>query len=63
MLNLSNIKNCFQNIKKVLGLNILSPRIVEAIIEGKQPADLTVQKLLKVKTLDWKEQEKQLNFV
>lgn len=49
-------------IKNALGLRILSPRIVEAILNGHQPADLTVQKLLKVKTLDWVEQERQLNI-
>jgi len=50
-------------IKRALTLRILSPRIVEAILNGKQPADLTVQKLLQVKTLSWQEQEKQLNFI
>lgn len=49
-------------IKKALSLRILSPRIIEAILNGLQPPDLTVQKLLKVKTLNWEEQEKQLNF-
>ena len=48
-------------IRDVLRLRFLSPRIVEAILEGRQPADLTIQKLLKVKTLDWAEQEK--NFL
>lgn len=51
------------NIKKALGLRILSPKIVEAILNGQQPEDLTVQKLLNVKTLDWQEQERILNFI
>ena len=42
---------------------ILSPKIVEAILNGHQPEDLTVQKLLNVKTLDWQEQERILNFI
>lgn len=50
-------------IKRALTLRILSPRIVEAILNGQQPADLTVQKLLQVKTLSWQDQEKQLNFI
>ena len=50
-------------IKRALGLRILSPRIIEVILNGNQPVYLTVQKLLKVKTLDWQEQEKILNFV
>jgi len=49
-------------IKKALGLKILSPKIVEAILNGNQPENLTVQKLLQVKTLNWQEQEKQLNI-
>lgn len=49
-------------IKNALGLRILSPKIVEAILNGHQPADLTVQRLLNVKTLDWAEQERQLNI-
>ncbi|MDD3419015.1 MAG: recombinase family protein [Candidatus Gastranaerophilales bacterium] len=44
-------------IRDVLRLRFLSPRITESILEGRQPADLTVQKLFKVKTLDWAEQE------
>lgn len=48
-------------IRDVLRLRFLSPRIVESILEGRQPADLTVQKLMKVKTLDWAEQNKLLN--
>ena len=56
-------KDCnFDYIKKAIRLNILSPRIVESILSGTQPEDLTVQKLYNVKTLDWKEQEKILNF-
>ncbi len=50
-------------IQDALSLRILSPRIVEAIFEGLQPADLTVKKLLNIKTLDWEEQYKQLHFV
>ena len=49
-------------VKKAIRLNILSPRIVESILSGNQPADLTIEKLCSVKTLDWQEQEKILNF-
>ncbi len=45
-------------ILSVLKLRFLSPRITEAILEGRQPIELTVQKLLKVQSPDWKEQEK-----
>lgn len=49
-------------IKKAIRLNILSPRIVESILSGSQPADLTVEKLCSIKTLDWAEQEKILSL-
>ena len=56
-------KDCnFDYIKRAIRLNILSPRIVESILSGTQPKDLTVMKLYNVKSLDWKEQEKILNF-
>ena len=63
--DIQNIEKLSDNnyIKRALGLRILSPRIVEAILNGHQPEDLTVQKLLQVKSLDWQEQEKILNFV
>ncbi|MDD3012275.1 MAG: recombinase family protein [Candidatus Gastranaerophilales bacterium] len=44
-------------VKKAIRLNILSPRIVECILSGNQPADLTVEKLCSIKALDWQEQE------
>ncbi len=64
-IDIQKIENLTDNdyIKKALGLRILSPKIVEAILNGYQPEDLTVKKLLQVKTLDWQEQERQLNFV
>lgn len=49
-------------VKKAIRLNILSPRIVESILSGSQPADLTVEKLCSIKTLDWAEQEKILSL-
>lgn len=44
-------------IKQVLNLRFLSPRIIEAILNGTQPRELTVIKLFNIKTLNWKEQE------
>ncbi len=54
---------CLDHIKRTVRLNILSPTIVESILDGTQPLDLSLQKLYKLKTLDWKEQEKILNYV
>ena len=63
--DIQTLENLTDNsyIKDALGLRILSPRIVESILKGTQPPDLSIKKLLKVKTLDWQEQEKIINFV
>lgn len=44
-------------VKDVLRLRFLAPDIVERILDGSNPPDWTVQKLLKVRSLDWAEQE------
>lgn len=49
-------------IYKVLELKFLAPRIVERILNGTQPLDLSVEKLFAIKTLDWEEQKKLLCF-
>jgi site-specific DNA recombinase len=41
---------------RILNCAFLAPDIVEAILDGRQPADLTVQKLLHALPLDWGEQ-------
>lgn len=50
-------------IKQVLNLRFLSPKIVENIIQGTQPKDLTVSKLFNIKTYNWQEQEKLVNLL
>ncbi len=47
---------------RILQFAFLAPDIVEAILEGHQPADLTVQKLLRGLPLIWAEQRKQLGL-
>ena len=49
-------------VKEILRLKFLAPDIVEAILNGTQPRDLTADKLRKIKTIDWQEQRKILNF-
>jgi len=49
-------------VKDILRLRFLAPDIVEQILNGTQPSDMSVQKLLKVNILDWKEQRKLLNI-
>jgi len=48
---------------RILQCAFLAPDIIEAILDGRQPSDLTVQKLLIDMPLDWAEQRKQLRFV
>jgi DNA invertase Pin-like site-specific DNA recombinase len=47
---------------RILQCAFLAPDIVEAILNGRQPANLTVQKLLKAVPLAWMEQRKCLGF-
>lgn len=49
-------------IKYILGLRFLAPDIIEKILNGKQPRDLSLKSLFSIKTLDWQEQRKALNF-
>jgi site-specific DNA recombinase len=48
----------------VLPLAFLSPEIVEAVVKGTQPADLTATKLVRRidLALDWSAQKRQLGF-
>ena len=47
---------------RVVRLNFLAPKVVEALVTGKQPIDLDAKKLLDLRDLplSWKEQEKLL---
>jgi len=47
---------------RVLQCAFLAPDIVEAIINGRQPSDLTFAKLTRGLPLSWREQRKQLGF-
>ena len=58
MENLSGHKYIY----KVIELRFLAPEIIERILNGTQPRDLSIQKLFNIKTLDWNEQKKLLNF-
>ncbi len=48
---------------RILQFAFLAPDIVDAILEGRQPADLTVQKLLRGFPLSWAEQRKRLGIL
>ncbi|OGI00332.1 MAG: hypothetical protein A2Y25_01745 [Candidatus Melainabacteria bacterium GWF2_37_15] len=49
-------------VKEILRLKFLAPEIVESILNGTQPKDLTTDRLRKIRTLDWQEQKRILNF-
>ena len=50
-------------LRGVLGCAFLAPDIVEAILDGRQPSDLTVKKLSRRRLpLDWEQQRAQLGF-
>jgi hypothetical protein len=48
---------------RVLRLTLLAPKIVEAILEGKQPARLELDRLLKKFPIEWSEQVKLLTEI
>lgn len=43
-------------VSRVLRLNLLSPDIVESILNGRQPADLTLAVLMRPIAVEWTEQ-------
>jgi hypothetical protein len=48
-------------IRRLLGLAFLSPKLVEAILQGRQPVELTATRLTELDLpLDWREQHKLL---
>ncbi len=53
-----------RSVRRLIRLCALSPRIVEAIVEGRQPPDLTVISLVRRIDLPllWSAQEQALNF-
>ena len=50
-------KVCVQYVRRILNLSFLSPKIIRAILNGTQPADCTLKKLLSIKSSNWQEQE------
>ena len=49
-------KVCVQYVRRILNLSFLSPKIVRSILNGTQPADCTLKKLLSIRTPDWRKQ-------
>ena len=49
-------------VSRVLRLSYLSPKIVEAILEGKSPARLTMKNLMEPFPMDWQKQATHFGF-
>jgi site-specific DNA recombinase len=49
-------------VARILNCAFLAPDIVEAILDGRQPPDLTLEKLRQRLPLDWVAQRKRLGF-
>lgn len=49
-------------VSRIIRLRFLAPDIIEAIIDGTQPSQWTVEKLFAIKTLDWNEQREILGI-
>ena len=47
-------------VSRVLRLTLLAPAIVEAILDGRQPAEMTLPKLMKPFPVEWGEQRARL---
>ena len=52
------------DVSRILPLGLLAPDIVEAILDGRQPVELTVTRLKRVRDLpiSWAEQRRILGF-
>ncbi len=50
-------------VSRVLRLTLLAPEIVEAILDGRQPAELQLDDLLKGFPLAWEGQKRELELL
>ena len=50
-------------VSRVLRLTLLAPAIVEAILDGRQPADLQLDNVLKPFPINWQEQVKTFRLI
>ena len=49
-------------VSRVLRLTLLAPDIVEAILDGRQPTDMTLPKLMRPFPMEWETQNTALLF-
>jgi len=48
-------------VSRVLRLTLLAPEIVEAVLDGRQPAEMTLAVLMKPFPVEWREQAQELS--
>ena len=51
-------------VSRLIDTALLAPDIVQAILDGRQPVDLTAQRLMRHRSLapDWNQQRRELGF-
>ena len=50
-------------VSRILRMTLLAPEIVEMIIDGRQPPNLTMAKLMKPFPVEWKDQSRLLGII
>ena len=49
-------------VSRIMRLTLLAPDIVEAIVEGREPSGLSLERLVKEMPVAWAEQREELGF-
>lgn len=49
-------------VSRIIRLSLLSPNIVDAILEGRQPAQLTLKRLMKPFPMEWEGQNRLIDW-
>ena len=55
-----NVDRCY--VRRILNLACLAPEIVEAIVAGREPSGLSLEKLVKGMPMPWEEQRERFGF-
>jgi len=58
----AKLKVDWSYVRRIIGLTLLAPDIIEAILKGEEPSGLSLVKLLQAQPMSWEEQREQLGF-